>query len=70
MSVSYWVSWWNLENLFDSVNSPRRTDKLKRAIGSDLKGWTSTLRDKKIDQLAEVVSFVNGGQGLVDHKAV
>jgi len=63
MSVTYWTSWWNLENLFDSVNSPRRTEKLKRAIGSDLKGWTTTLRDKKIDQLAKVVAFINGGQG-------
>jgi hypothetical protein len=33
-------AWWNLENLFDYENSPRRTDKLRRALGADIAGWT------------------------------
>lgn len=38
MPTTYFVAWWNLENLFDYENSPRRTEKLRRAIGSDLNG--------------------------------
>ena len=63
MATTYSVTWWNLENLFDSVNSPRRSEKLQRTIGSDLEGWTTVLRDKKIDQLAKVIASLNGGLG-------
>ncbi len=63
MSQSYFVSWWNVENLFDSVSSPRRTEKLKRALGKSLNGWTTVLRDKKIDQLANVIAALNDGAG-------
>jgi len=24
----YYLAWWNLENLFDEENSPRRTEKV------------------------------------------
>lgn len=64
MAVStYYVAWWNVENLFDEENSPHRTDKLTRAIGKHLVGWTPTLRDRKIAQLASVVAQMNGGAG-------
>jgi excinuclease UvrABC nuclease subunit len=29
---TYYVAWWNLENLFDEENSPLRTEKLQRTI--------------------------------------
>jgi predicted extracellular nuclease len=61
--TQYFVTWWNVENLFDSVNSPRRTDKLKRALGKSLTGWTTTLRDKKIRQLLDVIESLNDGAG-------
>ena len=32
MPSTYYVAWWNLENLFDEEDSPRRTEKLQRAI--------------------------------------
>lgn len=51
MPSTYYIAWWNLENLFDYENSPRRTDKLRRALGTDIVGWTPELRDHKIDQL-------------------
>ncbi len=63
MASSYSVSWWNVENLFDSVNSPRRSEKLQRVIGGDLEGWTTVFRDKKIEQLVKVITSLNGGQG-------
>ena len=46
--TDYYVAFWNLENLFDVNQSPRRTDKLQRTIGSELKGWTKKILDKKI----------------------
>jgi predicted extracellular nuclease len=63
MPTQYYVAWWNVENLFDSVNSPRRTEKLKRALGKSLQGWTTTLRDKKISQLLDVIESLNDGAG-------
>ena len=65
MSATYYVAWWNLENLFDEENAPpeRRTDKVRRAIGKDIVGWTPQLRDRKVAQLASVVARMNGGAG-------
>jgi len=60
---TYYVAWWNLENLFDEEDSPRRTEKLQRTIGADLVGWTPARRDKKISQLASVIAQMNGGAG-------
>jgi hypothetical protein len=46
---SYYLAWWNLENLLDEENAPeeRRSDKVKRAIANDIAGWTPALRDRK-----------------------
>ncbi len=63
MPSTYYVAWWNLENLFDEEDSPRRTEKLQRTIGADLVGWTPARRDKKISQLASVIAQMNGGAG-------
>lgn len=61
----YYVAWWNLENLFDEENAPadRRSDKVRRAIGRDINGWTAELRDLKIAQLASVIARMNTGAG-------
>jgi len=63
MPSTYYVAWWNLENLFDEEDSPRRTEKLQRAIGSDLACWTPARRDRKIAQLASVIAQMNSGAG-------
>lgn len=63
MPSTYYVAWWNLENLFDAENSPRRTEKLQRAIGADLAGWTPARRDRKVSQLASVIAQMNNGAG-------
>ena len=52
---TYHVAWWNVENLFDEENSPRRTEKLARTLGTSIVGWTPELRDRKIAQLASVI---------------
>lgn len=63
MPSVYYVAWWNLENLFDEENSPRRTEKVARSIGKDIAGWTPELRDRKVAQLASVVRQMNQGGG-------
>jgi hypothetical protein len=63
MPTTYYLAWWNLENLFDEENSPRRSAKLKRVLGNSIVGWTPELRDRKIDQLASIVAQMNGGLG-------
>ena len=59
----YFIAFWNLENLFDIENSPRRSDKLKRAIGKDLKGWDEPKLSTKIDQLSKIIKLMNNGLG-------
>jgi len=63
MPAKYHVASWNLENLFDIENSPRRSEKLQRAIGSDLRGWSQARLDSKISQLASIILQMNGRNG-------
>lgn len=63
MPTTYFVAWWNVENLFDYEGSPRRTEKLQRALGDSIVGWTPELRDRKIERLAAAVAAMNGGSG-------
>jgi hypothetical protein len=65
MSSAYYVAWWNLENLFDEEHAPptRRTDKVLRAIQTDIAGWTPQRRDRKVAQLASVIGQMNAGAG-------
>ena len=59
----YHFMWWNVENLFDIGNSPRRTEKLERTLKNELKGWTQDILDLKINQLSKIISKVNESQG-------
>lgn len=59
----YFLSWWNLENLFDIENAEGRTDKLKRTIGSELKGWTAPILHQKVANLASIISQMNDDAG-------
>jgi endonuclease/exonuclease/phosphatase family metal-dependent hydrolase len=60
---NYHLSFWNVENLFDVIDSPRRSDKLQRAIGGELQGWTEPVLARKLAQLASVVRQLGGGGG-------
>jgi endonuclease/exonuclease/phosphatase family metal-dependent hydrolase len=61
--VDYYIAFWNVENLFDINNSPRRRDKLQRTLAGELTGWTSSVLRTKIRQLASIITQMNGGQG-------
>jgi len=63
MPSTYYVAWWNVENLFDEENAPldRRSDKVRRAIQKNIKNWTPRLRDRKVAQLASMIVQMNAG---------
>ena len=60
---NHYIAWWNVENLFDSEKSEKRSDKLRRTLKSELKGWTESVLDKKLGQLSKIISKMNDGKG-------
>ena len=63
MPSQYRIAFWNAENLFDTEDSPRREQKVARALGRDITGWTQALLDRKIQQVASFIQTMNGGRG-------
>lgn len=63
MKTTYYITWWNLENLFDVYNSTEREDWLDRRLSSELKGWTDTVLQRKIDNLCSIISKMNNNLG-------
>lgn len=61
--AEYYIGFWNVENLFDTVNSTERPDWLQSKLKSELKGWTVPILKKKIACLAEIIAKMNNGQG-------
>ena len=59
----HYIAWWNVENLFSVKNDPDRSDKLERALGKELNGWTASVLNKKLGQLAGIIKQMNGGNG-------
>lgn len=59
----HYVAWWNVENLFNVKNDPDRSEKLQRALGKELNGWTTSVLNKKLNQLASIIMQINGGAG-------
>jgi predicted extracellular nuclease len=60
--ADYYITWWNMENLFDSENAPR-TDKLSRVLKKELEGWSDEILEKKIKQLVKMLRTINGLNG-------
>jgi len=61
--AKHYLAWWNLENLFSFQNDPTRTVKLQKQLGSELKGWTKAVLNKKLSQLASIIKKMNDGAG-------
>lgn len=60
---TYYIAWWNLENLFDTVGSTERPEWLKERLKKELEGWTTNVLSKKLKQLAKVIDAMNDGKG-------
>ncbi|MBL4664572.1 MAG: hypothetical protein JKY23_01205, partial [Nitrospinaceae bacterium] len=61
--MEYYIAWWNVENLFDIDGSDTRPAWLQKRLAKELKGWSTAVLDKKINQLAGVIQQMNGGKG-------
>lgn len=61
--MSYFVAFWNLENLFAPQDFPDREPWIAEAMHQDLQGWTMQLFERKVAQLASIVVQMNGGMG-------
>lgn len=60
---TYHITWWNLENLFDTENSQDRPDYLQSRLRSELEGWDRPVLNMKLSQLASIITRLNGGAG-------
>jgi predicted extracellular nuclease len=63
ITMEYFIAWWNLENLFDVANSSDRPEWLQKKLKSELVGWTNTVLNNKIKQLASIISQMNNSNG-------
>jgi hypothetical protein len=61
--AEYSIAWWNLENLFDIQKSKDRPKWLKRSLSRELSGWTASVLNRKLAQLASIIMKMNDGQG-------
>ena len=55
------VAFWNLENLFDTIDDPEKNDKEWLPHGE--KEWTEERLDKKFYNLARVIRSMNSNNG-------
>lgn len=55
------VSFWNLENLFDTTDDPQKNDE--EFIPEGAKQWTSDRLERKFYNLARVIRSMNNGNG-------
>ncbi|RMI09712.1 MAG: endonuclease/exonuclease/phosphatase family protein [Calditrichaeota bacterium] len=60
---THYLAWWNVENLFDVVDSPTRPAWLQRALNRELTGWNEAVLSRKISQLARIIRQMNEGRG-------
>lgn len=61
--MTYHVGFWNLENLFAPEGFPGRESWIARQVGSDLRGWSEPLFQRKIAQLASIIAQFADGSG-------
>ncbi|KAK3582615.1 hypothetical protein CHS0354_024169 [Potamilus streckersoni] len=53
----YLIVWWNVENLFDTVNDPRKNDDEYTPTGK--REWTEQRLNKKFENLAHVIKDIS-----------
>ncbi len=60
--VNFFVSFWNLENLFD-VQGAKRPPWLQARLNNELLGWSKDILERKLTQLARIIVQLNEGRG-------
>lgn len=60
---THYISWWNVENLFDEEHSAERPEWLQKNLNQELKGWNTAVLNKKLDQLSSVIKKINNSEG-------
>ena len=58
----FYVAFWNVENLFDTVDDPK-VEKDEEFTPTATKQWTEERFEDKLQKLARVISDMNGGHG-------
>ncbi|PKO66946.1 MAG: endonuclease [Betaproteobacteria bacterium HGW-Betaproteobacteria-16] len=61
--TTYFVAFWNLENLFAPEDFLERVPWLAEKVANDLNGWTPELFERKIEQLVRIIQQMNAGTG-------
>src|SRR3989339_653458 len=56
-SDTLFIAFWNLENLFDTIDDPGKDDQ--EFLPDGLKEWTEDRLDKKMYNLARVINSMN-----------
>jgi len=63
MKNYYNIAWWNLENLFDTFDSPNRPEWLQSKLNSELRGWDQQVLEMKLVNLASIIRKMNNNAG-------
>jgi len=63
MKNIYNIAWWNLENLFDTFDSPHRPEWLQSKLNSELQGWDQQVLEMKLTNLASILRKMNNNTG-------
>lgn len=59
----HYITWWNLENLFDTYNSTLRPEWLLKKLKRELINWDEDVLDKKLRNITSVICKINNGTG-------
>ena len=60
--TQHYISWWNLENLFDIENSTDRPERLAKSIKNELKKW------KKLDERGNYQEYCQAVVYILERK--
>ncbi len=60
---SFYVANWNVENLYDTVDDPDNPGDDEFLPNNPTTQWTRVRYETKLDNLAQVIAGMNGGQG-------
>lgn len=65
MKHTYFIGWWNVENLYSVMDWEARARKVKNVGGlkKNLENWDKNVLDTKIAQLKMVIEAMNNGKG-------